>query len=158
MQDQSAKHDFCQRQKLCPIVDKPLIQYAAEEAIAASIDTLIFVTGRNKRAIEDYFDNNQESEFAYCDSGMIPWLLIAELMSRAGRSLDESVKNRIGAFPSSGEINFKVSDAGTVIEKILSAYRVDALSIDETDGVSLPLRIGGLICGAPIPSRLCPLR
>lgn len=50
--------------ELLPIVDKPLIQYAAEEAIAAGIDTLIFVTGRNKRAIEDHFDNNQELELA----------------------------------------------------------------------------------------------
>ena len=50
--------------ELMPIIDKPLIQYAAEEAIAAGIDTLIFVTGRNKRAIEDHFDNNQELEMA----------------------------------------------------------------------------------------------
>jgi UTP--glucose-1-phosphate uridylyltransferase len=50
--------------ELLPIVDNPLIQYAAEEAIAAGIDTLIFVTGRNKRAIEDHFDNNQELEAA----------------------------------------------------------------------------------------------
>jgi len=50
--------------ELLPIVAKPLIQYAAEEAIAAGIDTLIFVTGRNKRAIEDHFDNNQELEMA----------------------------------------------------------------------------------------------
>ena len=50
--------------ELLPIVDKPLIQYAAEEAISAGIDTLIFVTGRNKRAIEDHFDNNQELEMA----------------------------------------------------------------------------------------------
>ena len=50
--------------ELLPVVDKPLIQYAAEEAIAAGIDTLIFVTGRNKRAIEDHFDNNQELEMA----------------------------------------------------------------------------------------------
>lgn len=50
--------------ELMPIVDKPLIQYAAEEAIAAGLDTLIFVTGRNKRAIEDHFDNNQELEMA----------------------------------------------------------------------------------------------
>jgi UTP--glucose-1-phosphate uridylyltransferase len=48
--------------ELLPIVDKPLIQYAAEEAIAAGIDTLIFVTGRNKRAIEDHFDANYELE------------------------------------------------------------------------------------------------
>lgn len=50
--------------ELLPIVDKPLIQYAAEEAIAAGIDTLIFVTGRHKRAIEDHFDSNPELEFA----------------------------------------------------------------------------------------------
>ena len=50
--------------ELMPIVDKPLIQYAAEEAIAAGVDTLIFVTGRNKRAIEDHFDNNLELEMA----------------------------------------------------------------------------------------------
>ncbi len=50
--------------ELLPIVDKPLIQYAAEEAISAGIDTLIFVTGRNKRAIEDHFDSNQELEIA----------------------------------------------------------------------------------------------
>lgn len=48
--------------ELLPIVDKPLIQYAAEEALAADIDTLIFVTGRNKRAIEDHFDANNELE------------------------------------------------------------------------------------------------
>ena len=48
--------------ELLPIVDKPLIQYAVDEAIAAGIDTLIFVTGRNKRAIEDHFDANNELE------------------------------------------------------------------------------------------------
>ena len=50
--------------ELLPIVDKPLIQYAAEESIVADIDTLIFVTGRNKRAIEEHFDNNQDLEMA----------------------------------------------------------------------------------------------
>ena len=55
--------------ELLPIIDKPLIQYAAEEAIAAGIDTLIFVTGRNKRAIEDHFDNNQELEMALRSKG-----------------------------------------------------------------------------------------
>ena len=55
--------------ELLPIVDKPLIQYAAEEAISAGIDTLIFVTGRNKRAIEDHFDNNMELELALRTKG-----------------------------------------------------------------------------------------
>ena len=48
--------------ELLPVVDKPLIQYAAEEATAAGIEVLIFVTGRNKRAIEDHFDSNSELE------------------------------------------------------------------------------------------------
>ena len=76
-------------------------------------------------------------DFAYCDSGMIPWLLIAERVSRSERSLGNWVKDRFAAFPSSGEMNFKVADAGKAIESVLSAHRADALSIDETDGVSL---------------------
>jgi len=76
-------------------------------------------------------------DFAYCDSGMIPWLLIAELVSRSGRSLGDWVKDRFAAFPSSGEMNFQVDHAGAAIKKVLSAYRADARSLDETDGVSL---------------------
>ena len=48
--------------EMLPIVDKPLIQYAVEEAVAAGITELIFVTGRNKRAIEDHFDTAYELE------------------------------------------------------------------------------------------------
>jgi phosphomannomutase len=56
-------------------------------------------------------------DFAYCDSGMIPWLLIAELVYRSGHSLGDCVKDRFAAFPSSGEINFKVADGGKAIGK-----------------------------------------
>ena len=55
--------------ELLPIVDKPLIQYAAEEAVKAGIDTLIFITGRNKRAIEDHFDVNAELEALLAHKG-----------------------------------------------------------------------------------------
>lgn len=55
--------------ELLPVVDKPLIQYAAEEAVRAGIDTLIFVTGRHKRAIEDHFDSNPELETALRSKG-----------------------------------------------------------------------------------------
>ncbi|VFR54833.1 UTP--glucose-1-phosphate uridylyltransferase [plant metagenome] len=48
--------------EMLPVVDKPLIQYAVEEAVAAGITDLIFVTGRNKRAIEDHFDSAPELE------------------------------------------------------------------------------------------------
>ena len=54
---------------LLPIIDKPIIQYAVEEAVAAGITDLIFVTGRTKRAIEDHFDANPELERALRDKG-----------------------------------------------------------------------------------------
>ena len=94
------------------------------------------------RAYEAFYGGEMSAhhyfrDFAYCDSGMIPWILVAELVSRSGRSLGAWVKDRFAAFPSSGEINFNVVDVNRAIENVLSAYRADALSIDETDGVSL---------------------
>ncbi|WOG25827.1 phosphomannomutase CpsG [Endozoicomonas sp. 8E] len=76
-------------------------------------------------------------DFAYCDSGMIPWLLVAELMCRKKMKLSEMVKERIAAYPSSGEINSKLENPNSAIKKVLSAYQQDALSIGHTDGVSL---------------------
>lgn len=79
-------------------------------------------------------------DFSYCDSGMIPWLLVAELVSKSGRSLGNWVRDRFDAFPSSGEINFRVDDAGVAIERVLAAHRAEAVSLDETDGVSLAFK------------------
>ena len=76
-------------------------------------------------------------DFAYCDSGMVPWLLIIELLSTSGLSLSELVKSQFEAFPSSGENNFTVKDADAAIETVLQKYKPDALSVDDTDGVSL---------------------
>ena len=76
-------------------------------------------------------------DFAYCDSGMIPWLLIADLISRSGKTLAELVQARMAAFPCSGEINFKVKDVKASIAQIEDQYAPRALSIDRTDGLSL---------------------
>ncbi|MDC3067722.1 phosphomannomutase [Paracoccaceae bacterium] len=76
-------------------------------------------------------------DFAYCDSGMIPWILIAELISVSGLSLGEWVKDRLTAFPSSSETNFPVENAKLALEKVLMIFRDDAISIDDTDGLSL---------------------
>ena len=76
-------------------------------------------------------------DFAYCDSGMIPWLLVAELISRSGQSLAALVDQRMRAFPCSGEINFRVSDAPAAIRTILAAYAETQPVLDQTDGVSL---------------------
>ncbi len=76
-------------------------------------------------------------EFAYCDSGMIPWLLLAERISRTGVPLAEMVEARIAAYPCSGEINFWVDDAEATIDRILARYSEDSPTLDRTDGVSL---------------------
>ena len=76
-------------------------------------------------------------DFAFCDSGMIPWLLIAELISKSGQSLADLVKDRFVAFPSSGEKNYRVKDVKASISRVLEAYRQDAISIDMSDGLSL---------------------
>jgi phosphomannomutase len=76
-------------------------------------------------------------DFAYCDSGMIPWLLVAEQLCRSGQPLAALVNVRMRAFPCSGEINFRVADAPAKIREILAAYADRQPALDETDGVSL---------------------
>ncbi|WP_419835954.1 phosphomannomutase CpsG [Endozoicomonas atrinae] len=78
-------------------------------------------------------------DFAYCDSGMIPWLLVAELMSRKGQPLSALVSERITMFPSSGEINSKLTDPQAAIDRVLAHYQQDALEVDNTDGISLDM-------------------
>lgn len=76
-------------------------------------------------------------DFAYCDSGMIPWLLVAELLSRSGKSLSQLVGERIRAYPCSGEINYRVTDVEQTITRILEHYLPLNPSVDRTDGVSV---------------------
>lgn len=76
-------------------------------------------------------------DFAYCDSGMIPWLLVAELICTSHKTLSQLVKERIAAFPSSGEINRTVSDADALIKAVLAKYEASANLIDYTDGIGV---------------------
>jgi phosphomannomutase len=76
-------------------------------------------------------------DFFYCDSGMIPWLLVAELLCRKNQPLSSMLEDRIAKFPSPGEINSHVADAKSAIQKVLDIYSRDALVIDKTDGISL---------------------
>ena len=78
-------------------------------------------------------------DFAYCDSGMIPWILVSELLSQSGKSLNEFVKERSKAFPSSGEKNFTVKDPDRAIANVLLDYQLKANNVDKTDGISLSL-------------------
>ncbi|WP_288416849.1 phosphomannomutase [uncultured Stenotrophomonas sp.] len=75
-------------------------------------------------------------EFAYADSGMIPWLLIAQLISESGRSLADWVEDRMAAYPCSGEINFKVADAKTAVARVMEHFAAQAPALDYTDGIS----------------------
>ena len=76
-------------------------------------------------------------EFAYCDSGMIPWLLVAALISETGETLAQLVAKRIEAFPCSGEINYRVTDVNETLKKVLDHFLPSNPLIDETDGISL---------------------
>jgi phosphomannomutase/phosphomannomutase/phosphoglucomutase len=75
--------------------------------------------------------------FGYCDSGQIPWLLVAQIMSESGQSLSTLVGDRIAKFPASGEINRKVSDSKATIQRVQDKYQPTAKSVDFTDGVSM---------------------
>ncbi|QQK72841.1 phosphomannomutase CpsG [Pectobacterium versatile] len=75
--------------------------------------------------------------FAYCDSGMIPWLLVAELLCVKDKNLRDLVSERMRAYPASGEINSILSEPAKAIERVKATYLPEALSIDETDGISL---------------------
>ena len=76
-------------------------------------------------------------DFAYCDSGMIPWLLAASVLSETKQSLSSLVEDMIDRFPCSGEINFKVADTQVTIQKIFDHFADQKPEIDKTDGVSL---------------------
>ncbi len=79
-------------------------------------------------------------DFFYCDSGMIPWLLVAELLCIKQKTLSQLVSDRIELFPSSGEINNRLSDPKSAIAAVRNFYKQDALVEDETDGISMEFK------------------
>ena len=76
-------------------------------------------------------------DFFYCDSGMVPWLLVVELMTKQNKRLSELVNMRMEAFPASGEINSTVDDHAALLEIIEEKYSEGAESIDHIDGLSI---------------------
>jgi phosphomannomutase len=75
-------------------------------------------------------------DFAYCDSGMIPWLLVVELMCRQKKLLSELVGERMNKFPASGEVNRTLIDPAAAIAAVEDKYSAGALDVDHTDGLS----------------------
>ena len=78
-------------------------------------------------------------DFAYCDSGMIPWLLVAGLISSSGQPLSKLVAQRMAAYPCSGEINRTIENPVAVLTKIEAVYRDQAESIEHVDGLSMSM-------------------
>ena len=76
-------------------------------------------------------------DFFYCDSGMIPWLLVMELISTSGKPLSELVEKMMTSYPSPGEINRSIDDPAAAIGRVRSCFENDALLVDEIDGVSM---------------------
>jgi phosphomannomutase len=76
-------------------------------------------------------------DFGYCDSGQVPWLLVAQLLCESGKPLSALVGERIAKFPASGEINRKVDDAKATMKRVQERYQAQARSVDFTDGLSM---------------------
>jgi phosphomannomutase/phosphoglucomutase len=75
-------------------------------------------------------------DFAYCDTGMVPWLLVAERISTSGVSLTGMLAERMAAYPCSGEINFVVEDAAAVVARVMAHFSGQSPSVEHVDGVS----------------------
>lgn len=129
------------------IVHDPRLVWNTEEMVTAAGGVPVLCKSghafiKEKMRAEDAVYGGEMSahhyfrEFAYADSGMIPWLLIAQLVSESGRSLADWVEDRMAAYPCSGEINFKVTDAKAAVARVMAHYADQAPALDHTDGIS----------------------
>jgi phosphomannomutase len=139
---------FLAKEKGASIIYDPRVFWNTEEIIKAGKGKAVkcktghaFIKERMRK--EDAIYGGEMSahhyfrDFAYCDSGMIPWMLVAELLSTTKQPLSELVRERIEAFPSSGEINSTVENAGLTIKKVVEHYSGQAQTIDKTDGIGM---------------------
>ena len=78
-------------------------------------------------------------QFSYCDSGMLPWLLVVQQMSVTGRPLSDLVRTMQQAYPASGEINRRLADPNAALSEIEKKYSDTATGVDRTDGLSLDM-------------------
>lgn len=75
-------------------------------------------------------------DFSYCDSGMIPWLLVAEMLSVSGKKLSDFIADAKKSYPSSGEINRRVEDSEKCFKRVREEFQSKALEVTEIDGIS----------------------
>lgn len=130
------------------IVHDPRVQWNTQATVAAAGGrAIVSRTGhaliKEKMREEDALYGGEMSahhyfrDFMYCDSGMIPWLLVAELVCRSGRSLGQLVAEMQAGYPSSGEINFRLEDPNAALTRLEDTYLAQALDVDRLDGLSL---------------------
>lgn len=139
---------FLQKQPGAKIIHDPRLSWNTIDVVkAAGGEPVMSKTGhafiKERMRKEDAVYGGEMSahhyfrDFAYCDSGMIPWLLVAELLCVKGNTLNQLVSDRMAAYPASGEINSKLADPQVAIARVLAAYEKDAIVFDQTDGISL---------------------
>ncbi|WP_068109669.1 phosphomannomutase/phosphoglucomutase [Tropicimonas marinistellae] len=130
------------------IVHDPRIMWNTQELVArAGGEAVASLTGHvhvkaAMRRVDAVYGGEMSAhhyfrDFMYCDSGMIPWLLIAEHICRTGQPLSALIGDRRAAYPSSGEINFRVSDPAAAMAAVERALQPEAPEIDRMDGLGL---------------------
>lgn len=129
------------------IYDPRLIWNTIDIAEASNSHSVVCKTGhafiKEKMRSEDAIYGGEMSahhyfrDFFYCDSGMIPWLLVVEMLSKTGKPLSELVNARIAAFPASGEINTTIKNPPALIKAAEEEYKDRAKGIDRIDGLSM---------------------
>lgn len=139
---------FLQKQPGAKIIHDPRLSWNTVDVVTqAGGEPVMSKTGhafiKERMRAEDAIYGGEMSahhyfrDFAYCDSGMIPWLLVAELVCVKGQTIGQLVKDRISAYPSSGEINVKLAEPAISINKVKQHYLDLAGEIDYTDGISI---------------------
>jgi phosphomannomutase len=139
---------FLERHKGAPIVHDPRVVWNTQQVVRAAGGRPVQCRSghafmkhcmREADAVyggemsgHHYFRN-----FAYCDSGMIPWVVLAQHLSRTGKPLSSLVDERMKQFPSSGEINRRIGDAAGAVEAVRHRYAPGSVSVENVDGLSI---------------------
>ncbi|WP_447875023.1 phosphomannomutase CpsG [Serratia fonticola] len=139
---------FLQKQPGAKIIHDPRLSWNTVDVVTqAGGEPVMSKTGhafiKERMRAEDAIYGGEMSahhyfrDFAYCDSGMIPWLLVAELVCVKGQTIGQLVEDRITAYPSSGEINVKLAEPTVSIDKVKQHYLNLSGEVDYTDGISI---------------------
>jgi phosphomannomutase len=139
---------FLIREPGATIVHDPRVIWNIQDIISNNNGVpVVSLTGHSfvKRAMRDHCAvyggeisaHHYFKEFCYCDSGMIPWLLVVELMSNSGKSLSELVSEQRLKYPTSGELNFNIEQVDKTLRKVVAFYEPNCIQKDDFDGISL---------------------